>query len=224
MTAAERKARLAVLVSGRGRNLQAIHGACADGRIPAEVIVVISNRSDARALTYAAESGLDAVALPHSGFADREAFDAALAGTLRRYQPDIIAMAGFMRVLGTAFVSEFRGRLLNIHPSLLPRYPGLHTHRRVLQAGDAEHGATVHFVTGELDGGPRIVQGTVSVDPDDDEDRLAERVMQQVERRIYPQAVAWMARGEIGLRAGQVLWRGVPLQEPLTLDDVEKVF
>lgn len=218
------KPRLIVLVSGRGRNLQALHRACADGRIPADLVAVISNRRDAPALDYAARSGMNAIALPHDDFSGRSAYDVALAATLREQQPDIIAMAGFMRIVGDAFIAEFRGRMLNIHPSLLPKYPGLHTHRRALQAADAEHGATVHFVTEQLDGGPQIIQGAVNLEADDDDARLAERVMEQIELKIYPQAVAWMARGELRLNGDWVCWRGAPLYAPLNIHDLEDAF
>jgi len=204
--------------------MEALHRACVDGRIPADVVAVVSNRRDAPALAYAARSGLHAVALTHGDFSSRDAYDAALAATLRELQPDIIAMAGFMRVVGAAFIAEFRGRMLNIHPSLLPRYPGLHTHRRALDAGDAEHGATVHFVTEQLDGGPRLIQAALSVKADDDEESLADRVLQQVELKIYLQAVAWMARGDVKLVGDQVQWHGQPLQAPLGARELEDAF
>ena len=162
--------------------------------------------------------------LAHGSYASREAFDAALADAIEAVQPQAVALAGFMRILTPAFIERFRGRLLNIHPSLLPRYPGLHTHRRVLEAGDREHGATVHFVTEELDGGPRIVQGSLSVSPDDTVTSLADRVMQQIERRIYPQAIQWLLRGDVQLTDAAAYWRGAPLSEPLGLDDLESPF
>ncbi len=204
--------------------MEALHRACVDGRIPADVVAVVSNRHDAPALAYAARSRLHTVALAHGDFSNRDAYDAALAATLRELQPDIIAMAGFMRVVGAAFIAEFRGRMLNIHPSLLPRYPGLHTHRRALDAGDAEHGATVHFVTEQLDGGPRLIQAALSVKADDDEESLADRVLQQVELKIYPQAVAWMARGDVKLVGDQVQWYGQPLQAPLGARELGEAF
>ncbi|TAM11227.1 MAG: phosphoribosylglycinamide formyltransferase [Nevskiaceae bacterium] len=219
-----KRARLAVLVSGRGRNLRALQAACAVGHIAADPVLVVSNDATAPALEFARQCGIPALALEHTAYASRPAFDAALATALRAVQPDIVALAGFMRVLGAAFVTEFEGRLLNIHPSLLPKYPGLHTHRRALTAGDHEHGATVHFVTAELDGGPRILQGVVAVKPDDDEDRLAARVLEDVELKIYPQVVAWMARGELRCLAGQAMFRGAPLAAPLGLDALEETF
>ena len=190
------QARIVVLISGRGRNLQALIEAQRAGHIPAEFAAVISNRADAVGLQYARDAGIAAEVLPHAQFADRAAFDAALAERLRNFQADIIALAGFMRILTDDFVREFEGRLLNIHPSLLPKYAGLDTHRRALQAGDAEHGATVHFVTPTLDSGPAVIQGRFGIGPQDDAASLAQRVMERIELKIYPQAVAWMARGE----------------------------
>jgi len=216
--------RLAVLISGRGRNLQALIEAHRDGRIPAGFAGVISNRADAAGLERAREAGIPAVLVPHRDYSVRAEFDAALAQALRRLQPDIVALAGFMRILGDEFVHEFEGRMLNIHPSLLPKYPGLDTHRRALQAGDAEHGATVHFVTPALDGGPRVIQGRFRVRPEDDAETLAHRTLEEVELKIYPQAVAWMARGELRLDAGAAVLRGRRLEQPATLDDLEDAF
>lgn len=219
-----KRARLAILVSGRGRNLRALQAACADGRIAADPVLAVSDNVAAPALHFARQRGIPAIAIAPGAYASRGAFDAAVAAALRAARPDIVALAGFMRVLGTPFVTEFSGRLLNIHPSLLPKYPGLHTHRRVLAAGDHEHGATVHFVTAELDGGPRILQGAVAVRPDDDEDTLAARVLESVELKIYPQAVAWMARGELRCVDGRAVLRGVALTVPLGLDALEGAF
>jgi phosphoribosylglycinamide formyltransferase-1 len=216
--------RLAVLISGRGRNLGALLDATRDGRIPAQPVAVIANVDDAPGLALARAAGVPAVSVSHRAFDDRAAFDAALAQCLRECRADIVALAGFMRVLGDAFVREFEGRMLNIHPSLLPKYRGLHTHARALAAGDREHGATVHFVTPQLDGGPAIIQGRLSVGPEDDEHTLAQRVLERIELKIYPQAVAWMARGEIVLREGRVHFRGAPLVHALGLDDLEPEF
>ena len=216
--------RLVVLISGRGRNLQALIEAQRAGHIPAEFAAVISNRVDAVGLQYAREAGIAAQVLPHAQFADRTAFDAALAERLRVLQPDIIALAGFMRILTDDFVREFEGRLLNIHPSLLPKYAGLDTHRRALQAGDAEHGATVHFVTPTLDSGPAVIQGRLGVAARDDPAGLAERVMERIELKIYPQALAWMARGELRLQDGAAMLRGRRLDQPATLEDLEEAF
>jgi len=216
--------RLAALISGRGRNLQALIEAQRDGRIPAQFAAVISNRADAAGLEHARAAGIPVEVLPHTQFRDRAAFDAALAALLRRHQPEVIALAGFMRILTDGFVREFEGRMLNIHPSLLPRHAGLDTHRRALDAGDAEHGATVHFVTPTLDSGPSVIQGRLSLCADDEAARLAERVMEQVELKIYPQAVAWMARGELELKDSAAWLRGRRLDQPATLQDLEEAF
>lgn len=218
------RARLAVVISGRGRNLQALIEATRDGRIPAELTAVVSNRAEAAGLAYAREAKVPIVIVAHPGFADRVSFDAALAAALRAQAPDIVALAGFMRILGDDFVREFEGRMLNIHPSLLPKYRGLNTHARALTAGDAEHGATVHFVTPHLDGGPRVIQGRFIVGAQDSAMTLAERALDEVELKIYPQAVAWMARRELRLEQGVARFRDRPLIEPLTLQDLEPAF
>lgn len=218
------KPRIAVLISGQGRNLQAILDGVRDGRIPAEVAGVVSNRADAGGLARARQAQVPSRIVPHAEFPDRAAFDAALAAQLEQLRPDIVALAGFMRVLGDAFIRTFRGRLVNIHPSLLPKHRGLHTHRRVLEARDAEHGASVHYVTEELDGGPVAIQGRFSVQPQDDEATLAERVMRDVELKIYPQALAWMARGDLRCGPAGLTFRGAPLAAPLTLADLEPEF
>jgi phosphoribosylglycinamide formyltransferase-1 len=216
--------RIAVLISGQGRNLQAILEAVADGRIPATVAGVISNRADAAGLERARQAGVPAIVVPHVQYADRAAFDAALLAQVETLRPEIIAMAGFMRVLGDGITRALRGRMVNIHPSLLPRHRGLHTHRRALEAGDTEHGASVHYVTEELDGGPVVIQGRFSVRPQDTEQGLAHRVMNDVELKIYPQALAWMARGELTLAGAAVQFRGRALAAPLTLADLEPEF
>lgn len=216
--------RLAVLISGGGRNLQAILDAVAAGKIPAQVAGVISNRAEAHGLERARQAGVPTAVVPHTGFADRAQFDAALVASLRELRPDIVALAGFMRVLGPGFIRAFQGRIVNIHPSLLPKHRGLQTHRRVLEAGDPQHGASVHFVTEELDGGPVAVQGGFMVRPQDDETTMAERVMNEVELKIFPQALAWMARGELRLADGALRFRGQPLAAPLSLADLEAEF
>jgi len=217
-------ARIAVLISGQGRNLQAILDAVAARKIPATLAGVVSNRADAPGLARARAAAVPAVVVPHTAYADRADFDAALLTELERLRPDIVAMAGFMRVLGNDAIRRLKGRIVNIHPSLLPKYRGLHTHRRALEAGDAEHGASVHYVTEELDGGPVAIQGRFRLGPQDNEQTLPERVMQEVELKIYPQALAWIARGELRLLAGGLLFRGRPLAAPLTLADLEPEF
>lgn len=215
---------IVVLISGQGRNLQALMDHCAAGRIPARIAAVISNRADAPGLARAADAGIAAAAIAHQDFSSRAEFDRALAAAVARHRPGIVALAGFMRVLGTEFIDAFPGRLLNIHPSLLPKYPGLKTHERALAAGDAEHGASVHFVTAEIDGGPVAVQGRLSIAREDTAASLAERVMRQIELKIYPQAVAWMARGELRLLDGRPIFRGAALARPLSMDDLEREF
>lgn len=213
-----------MLISGAGRNLKAIIRACEDGRIAGRIVGVLSDRADAPGLQFARRAGIESRVVLASGFSDRSQFDAALLETLDAWAPDMVVLAGFMRILGADFVQRYRGRLLNIHPSLLPHYPGLRTHQRVLENGDAEHGATVHFVTEELDGGPAIIQGRLMVDPQDTEQTLAERVMQQIELRIYPQAVAWMANGALRLGENGPELNGRTLKSPRGLADLQEGF
>jgi len=206
-----------VLVSGRGSNLRAIDARIAAGELPARILAVLSDREDAAALAWAAERGLATGAVPQRQYADRAAFDAALGNVIAGYAPALVVLAGFMRILGSPLVERFAGRMLNIHPSLLPKYPGLHTHRRVLEAGDAEHGASVHFVTTELDGGPVVLQARVPVLPGDDEAMLAQRVLVQ-EHRIYPLAIRWFAEGRLRVDGGIVRFDGRPLAAPLLVN------
>lgn len=191
--------RIVVLVSGSGSNLQALLDTCAAGEIPASVVAVISNRADAYALQRAARAGVDTLVMPHTDFGSREAFDRALAERIDSFEPELVVLAGFMRILSPFFTQKYAGKMLNIHPSLLPKYPGLHTHQRAIDAGDSEAGATVHFVTGDLDAGPAILQAAVPVRPGDDATRLAARVLEQ-EHRIYPLVVGWFASGRLALR------------------------
>ena len=206
-----------VLVSGRGSNLRAIDARIAAGELPARILAVLSDREDAAALAWAAKRGLATGAVPQRQYADRAAFDAALGNVIAGYAPALVVLAGFMRILGSPLVERFAGRMLNIHPSLLPKYPGLHTHRRVLEAGDAEHGASVHFVTTELDGGPVVLQARVPVLPGDDEAMLAQRVLVQ-EHRIYPLAIRWFAEGRLCVDGGVVRFDGRPLAAPLLIN------
>ena len=192
---------IVILVSGRGSNMQAIVDAAIPG---ARIAAIISNRPDAGALGFAAERGIASAIVDHKAYSDRVAFDAALADCIDRFQPDLLVLAGFMRVLTDDFVRRYDGRLINIHPSLLPSFPGLHTHRRALEAGVRVHGATVHFVTPTLDCGPIIVQAVVPVIEGDDEAVLGARVLAQ-EHRIYAQAVRWFVDGRLRLdEAGRV--------------------
>lgn len=203
--------RIAILISGRGSNMEAIVRACAAEGWPARVVAVVANRPDAAGLAFAAAQGIATAVVDHkaygSGPASREAFDAALAEVLDGFAPDLVVLAGFMRILGAAFVRRFEGRMLNIHPSLLPAFPGLHTHRRALEAGCKVAGATVHFVTPELDYGPIVMQGAVPVLPGDDEHTLAARVL-AIEHVIYPRSVRWFVEGRLVLDGGVVRQRG----------------
>jgi phosphoribosylglycinamide formyltransferase 1 len=193
--------RIVVLISGRGSNLRAIAETCAAQRWPACIAAVIANQPQAEGLAWAASAGLPTAAVDHRAHASREAFDAALAETVDAHAPDVLVLAGFMRVLGDAFVQRYAGRLLNVHPSLLPAFSGLHTHRRALAAGCKLHGATVHFVTPTLDHGPIVIQAAVPVHADDDERALAARV-QGVEHVIYPLAVRWFVENKLRIEAG----------------------
>jgi len=188
------RSRLVVLISGGGSNLQAFIDAAADPAYPCEVVAVISNRAGVFGLERAARADIPAEVLDHTAFASRDAFDTALADRIDAHAPDLVILAGFMRILTPGFVARYDGRLLNIHPSLLPKYPGLHTHQRAIDAGDAEAGATVHLVTEELDGGPVILQARVPVLPGDTADTLAARVLVE-EHRIYPEAARLVTLG-----------------------------
>lgn len=196
-----------VLLSGTGGNLQAMIDSFKGGDHPARIRAVISNRADAFGLQRARDAGIDTSVLDHKDYDGREAFDAALIEVIDTYQPNLVVLAGFMRILTAGFVRHYQGRLLNIHPSLLPLYKGLHTHQRVLEAGDAEHGCTVHFVTEELDGGPLVVQSVISVEPNDTPSTLAQRVHVQ-EHHIYPLAIRWFAEGRLSLAAEGALLDG----------------
>jgi phosphoribosylglycinamide formyltransferase-1 len=195
--------RIVTLVSGRGSNMQAIHAACVQQGWPAQVVAVVSNRPGAGALDYAAQQGIATAMVDHCAYASREAFNDALATAIDGFDPDLLVLAGFMRILGAAFVRRYEGRMLNIHPSLLPAFPGLHTHRRALEAGCQAAGATVHFVTPELDHGPIVMQSVVPVRPGDDEQRLADRVL-ATEHSIYPLAVRWFVEGKLVVADGRV--------------------
>ncbi|WP_434680355.1 phosphoribosylglycinamide formyltransferase [Pseudomonas sp. R1-18] len=199
-----------VLLSGTGGNLQAMIDSFKDGTSPVRIRAVISNRADAFGLQRARDAGIEACVLDHKAYEGREAFDAALIELIDTFNPQLVALAGFMRILSADFVRHYHGRLLNIHPSLLPRYKGLHTHQRVLEAGDAEHGCSVHFVTEELDGGPLVVQAVISVQLQDSPASLAQRVHLQ-EHRIYPLAIRWFAEGRLRLGEQGALMDGQPL-------------
>ena len=182
--------RIVILISGRGSNLEAIVRCCAEQGWPAQVVAVISNRADAQGLRFAARQGIATAVVDHKAYAQRADFDTELARSIDRHEPDLLVLAGFMRILGPAFVQRYAGRFLNIHPSLLPAFPGLHTHRRALEAGCKAVGATVHFVTPELDHGPIVMQSVVPVRAGDDEHALGARVL-ATEHVLYPLAVRW---------------------------------
>jgi phosphoribosylglycinamide formyltransferase-1 len=221
MTAPIPLLRVVVLVSGRGSNLKAIAAAADAGALPIRIAAVVSDRADAGALDWARDRGIPAAVLSPRDFADRGAYGRALGDLVEGHAPQLVVLAGFMRILSDDFVLRFAGRMLNIHPSLLPRYPGLHTHRRALEAGDREHGASVHFVTPELDGGPVVLQARVPVLPGDDEDTLAARVLRE-EHVIYPRCVGWFAAGRLALRDGVVWLDGKPLDSPVVLGNEAK--
>ena len=202
--------RFAVLVSGNGSNLQALMDACAAGRIQGELVGVLSNRPDAFALERAKAAGIATQVLSNQAFSGRDSYDAALIQALETWQPDLLVMAGFMRILTPAFVQHFAGRMLNIHPSLLPKYQGVKTHARAIAAGDTVHGATVHFVTEELDGGPIVLQARVPIFPEDDESSLAERVLSQ-EHQLYPLVVNWFCQQRLRMQDGHAWLDGQPL-------------
>ncbi|MTT53640.1 phosphoribosylglycinamide formyltransferase [Alcanivorax sp. VBW004] len=201
---------LAVLISGSGTNLQAIMDAQKTGTLDAEIAVVFSNRANAAGLERAAQAGIPTASLDHRDYPDREQFDQAMIEVLTPYAPDTVVLAGFMRILSAVFVRHYAGQLINIHPSLLPKYRGLNTHARALEAGDSEHGCSIHFVTEELDGGPLIAQAPIAVHANDTVDSLSKRV-QQREHLLYPQVLQWRARDRLELTDNGVLLDGKPL-------------
>ncbi len=203
-------ARLIILISGNGSNLQAFIDATEKGSLKAEIGAVISSRADAYGLQRAASAGIATEVVDHRQFDSRESFDAKLLARVQHYQPNLVLLAGFMRILTPVFVGPLQGHLLNIHPSLLPNYPGLHTHQRALDAGAKEHGATVHFVTEKLDSGAPIVQTRVPVLAGDDATTLAQRVLEQ-EHILYPLAADWFIQGRLHLQHGRALLDGKTL-------------
>jgi phosphoribosylglycinamide formyltransferase-1 len=191
--------RIVILISGRGSNMQAV----LDAKLNAMVCAVISNDASARGLQIARDAGVDTKVISHRAYADRASFDRRLADTIEEYRPDLIVLAGFMRILTEEFIRRFSGRIMNIHPSLLPAFPGLDTHRRAIDEGVKLHGCTVHFVTTALDHGPIVIQSAVPVRPDDDEDRLAARVLEQ-EHAVYPRAIQWFLDDQLVLEGNRV--------------------
>jgi phosphoribosylglycinamide formyltransferase 1 len=212
--AARAPLQLAILISGRGSNMASIARACLAGQINAQVRVVISDRPGVAGLDVARDLGIEALTIPWQGAAARDAFERALAESIDARRADLVVLAGFMRILSPQFATRYAGRMLNIHPSLLPKYTGLHTHRRVLDAGDGEHGSSVHFVTAELDGGPLILQSRVPVLTGDTEPALTARV-QATEHIIYPKVIGMVADGRLTWDKGRVRLDGRPLDTPL---------
>ena len=206
--------RVVVLISGRGSNLQALLRHQQEGGY--EIVGVIANRSDAAGLDFASKAGITTRVVAHAEYSERESFDAALAATIDAFRPDLIVLAGFMRILGEPFIHRFRGRMINVHPSLLPDFRGLHTHRRALEAGRSEHGASVHFFTPELDSGPVIAQARIPVLPEDTPETLAARLLPH-EHRLLSSVVELIAASRIEWRDGQIFHNGRRLEAPLDL-------
>ena len=209
--------RLAILISGRGSNMEAVAKACRDGRIAASVALVIADDADAGGLTVARELGIDTAVVSRKSFPDRAAFERGLIEQIEAHRAEVIVLAGFMRVLSPEFASRYEGRLLNIHPALLPNHKGLHTHARVLEAGDREHGASVHFATAELDGGPVVLQSRIAVQPADSESDLAARVL-RTEHIILPRVIGWLADKRLTWRDGKGWLDGRALEAPVVED------
>ena len=212
-----KRLKIAVLISGSGSNLQAFIDRANTPESGFDIVRVISNRADAFGLQRARDAEIASTCIEHQHFESRESFDRAVAAALDGDKPDLIILAGFMRILSPWFVSHYQGRILNIHPALLPKYPGLDTHARVIKAGDAQHGSTVHFVTEELDGGPRVLSGRIRVQEEDTADGLRGRV-QAVEHRIYPDVVEWFAEGRLRYKDGAAWLDGRELTEPVGVD------
>jgi phosphoribosylglycinamide formyltransferase-1 len=209
--------RVAVLISGRGSNMAALIAAAKDKNYPAEIVLVVSNRGDAAGLASAQSAGIDTAVVDHAKHGkDREGFERELQTVLEKNSIDIVCLAGFMRLLTGGFVKQWEGRMINIHPALLPAFKGLDTHKRALEAGAKVHGATVHFVAPEMDSGPIIVQGAVAVGPGDDEQALAARVL-AAEHRIYPLALKLVAEGRVRIADGRCLVDGVPVPDAAQL-------
>ena len=208
----DKKARLVVLISGGGSNLQSFIDACENGSLNAEVAAVISNKVGVTGLERAAKANIPSIVIDHRAFDSREEFDENLAELIESFNSDLVVLAGFMRILTPDFVTRFLGKLINIHPSLLPAYPGLHTHQRAIDAGDAEAGATVHFVTPELDGGPSVLQARVAIKTGDSASDLAARVL-GYEHQIYPQAAQWFCQGRLVMEEGLAVMDGKALGE-----------
>lgn len=209
-----RRCKTAILISGSGTNLQAFIDAVGRGDLALELCVVFSNNPNAFGLERAEKAGIPTACIQHRDYPDRESFDDAVIAELDQFEPDLLVLAGFMRILSNRFVKHYKGRILNIHPALLPNYPGLNTHQRVIDAGDEWHGSTVHFVTEKLDAGPRILQGRLAVKPGETAEQLALRV-QAVEHQIYPRAAGWVGSGKVKFQDGDCWVDGRPADEPV---------
>lgn len=205
---------IVILISGSGSNLQAIINAVAEKKIHANISAVISNRQDAPGLEKAQSAGINTIVIDHTKFEERAQFDEALSKQVAELKPDLIVLAGFMRILSKTFIDQYEGHILNIHPSLLPEFKGMHTHRRALKAGHEQHGASVHFVSNELDSGPVIIQAKLAI-LDDNEASLATRVLKQ-EHIIYPLAIEWFIDGRLNLKANRVYFDNKPIEEAAT--------
>ncbi|MHB1529835.1 MAG: phosphoribosylglycinamide formyltransferase [Acidiferrobacteraceae bacterium] len=204
--------RVVVLISGRGSNLRSIIAAMQDGELPILIAATISNNANAAGLSHARAAGIPTTVIDHRQFTGRTEFDQALVREIDRWRPDLVVLAGFMRILGADFIRHYQGRLMNIHPSLLPALPGLDTHARAIREGHRQHGATVHFVTEDVDAGPVILQVVVPVFPEDTTETLAARVLAE-EHRLYPRAIRWFAERRLAVRDGRVLLDGQPVRE-----------
>ena len=213
------KFRLVILISGRGSNLQAIINATRNGQLDVDIATVISNRPDAAGLSIAQSAGIDTQVIDHKRFPKRSDFDQALKQSIEQFAPDLIVLAGFMRILGHEFVNHFKGKLINIHPSLLPKYPGLDTHQRAIDNADAEHGASIHFVNNELDGGPVVLQVKVDVLANDNAKSLAERVLLQ-EHALYCQAIQWVAEKRLKFENDKIWFDDSELKQPLIMEAI----
>jgi len=210
------KKNILVLISGSGSNLQALIDAQNQADFLGEIVAVISNKKNVLGLQRAAAANIPALILQHTDYSSREAFDTALAKTIQAYDPDLIILAGFMRILTAGFVENFRGKLLNIHPSLLPKYPGLHTHKRALKNNDEYHGSSVHFVTEELDGGPLIAQSKTKIAKNETEESLIKKIL-KLEHQLYPQVAKWFLNGQIKLENNEVLFENKKLEQVIQL-------
>jgi phosphoribosylglycinamide formyltransferase-1 len=209
--------RTAILISGSGTNLQAFIDTVAAGNLDLDLCVVFSNKPDAFGLERASKAGIPTACIKHGDYPNRESFDRAVIEELDQFKPDLLILAGFMRILSPAFVEHYEGKILNIHPALLPKFPGLNTHQRALDADEEWHGSTVHFVTEELDGGPRILQGRLRINPNESADELQARA-QAIEHKIYPEAAGLVGSGHVVFRDGEAWTDGKVTQEPLVRD------